>query len=69
MADVVGRLASGAPLGQAATKRAVNAATYAGLDEALERSGTAQATRCAPATRQRACGRSPNGATPDFEGE
>jgi enoyl-CoA hydratase len=40
--DVVGRLAAGAPLAQAATKRAVNAATYAGLDAALERERTGQ---------------------------
>ncbi len=42
LADVVGRLAAGAPLGQAATKRAVNAAAFAGLDEALERERTGQ---------------------------
>ncbi len=42
VADVVGRLAAGAPLAQAATKRAVNAATYAGLDDALERERTGQ---------------------------
>ena len=42
LADVVGRLAAGAPLGQAATKRAVNAAAFTGLDEALERERTGQ---------------------------
>ena len=39
---VVGRLAAGPPLAQAATKRAVNAATLAGLDDALERERTGQ---------------------------
>ena len=42
VAEVVARLAAGAPLGQAATKRAVNAAAYAGLDAALERERTGQ---------------------------
>ena len=42
LVDVVGRLAVGAPLGQAATKRAVNAAALAGLDDALERERTGQ---------------------------
>lgn len=37
VAAVVGRLAAGAPLGQAATKKAVNAATLTGLEDALER--------------------------------
>jgi len=41
-ADVVARLGAGAPLAQAATKRAVNAATFAGLDDALERERTGQ---------------------------
>lgn len=42
VADVVTRLAAGAPLALAATKRAVNAAAYAGLDAALERERTGQ---------------------------
>jgi len=42
VSDVVARLATGAPLAQAATKRAVNAAAYAGLDDALERERTGQ---------------------------
>jgi enoyl-CoA hydratase len=42
VADVVGHLATGAPLAQAATKRAVNAAAFAGLDPALERERTGQ---------------------------
>ena len=41
--DVVARLAAGAPLAQAATKRAVNAASFVGLDDALERERTGQA--------------------------
>lgn len=36
------RLASGPPLGFAATKKAINAATLAGLDDALERERTGQ---------------------------
>jgi len=40
--EVTAQLASGAPLGLAATKRAVNAATFAGLDDALERERTGQ---------------------------
>ena len=42
VSDVVARLAAGAPLAQTATKRAVNAATCAGLDDALERERTGQ---------------------------
>jgi enoyl-CoA hydratase len=42
VAEVVARLAAGAPLAQAATKRAVNAAALAGLDDALERERTGQ---------------------------
>lgn len=42
LSDVVARLVAGAPLGLAATKRAVNAAAYAGLDGALERERTGQ---------------------------
>jgi enoyl-CoA hydratase len=40
---VLRRLVRGAPLAQAATKRAVNAATLDGLDAALERERTGQA--------------------------
>lgn len=39
---LVRRLATGPPLAYAATKRAINAATLAGLDEALERERTGQ---------------------------
>jgi enoyl-CoA hydratase len=42
LAEVTVQLAAGAPLGLAATKRAVNAATFAGLDDALERERTGQ---------------------------
>lgn len=45
VARLVGRLAAGAPLAQAATKRAINAATLVGpwgLDPALERERTGQ---------------------------
>ena len=69
VADVVGRLAAGAPVAQAATKRAVNASVYAGLDDALERERTSQTillrTRDAAEGRQAFTERR----TPDFEGE
>jgi enoyl-CoA hydratase len=42
VAKIVRRLASGPPLGYAATKRAINAATLAHLDDALERERTGQ---------------------------
>ena len=42
VADVVRRLAAGPPLAHAATKKAVNAATLAGLEAALERERTGQ---------------------------
>jgi len=40
--EVSAQLAAGAPLGLAATKKAVNAASYHGLDDALERERTGQ---------------------------
>jgi enoyl-CoA hydratase len=40
--DLVRRLAAGPPLAYAATKRAINAATLSGLDDALERERTGQ---------------------------
>jgi enoyl-CoA hydratase len=42
VSDLVARLVASAPLGLAATKGAVNAAAYAGLDGALERERTGQ---------------------------
>jgi enoyl-CoA hydratase len=42
VARIVRRLAAGPPLALAATKRAVNAATLAGLDAALEREKVGQ---------------------------
>ncbi len=42
VSDLVARLASGPPLAYAATKRAVNAATFLALDDALERERTGQ---------------------------
>jgi enoyl-CoA hydratase len=42
VATIVRRLASGPPLGYAANKRAINAATLAHLDDALERERTGQ---------------------------
>ncbi len=49
---IVGRLARGAPLAQAATKEAVNAATLDQLEPALERERTGQ-TSAAPHRRRR----------------
>ena len=69
VADVVGRLASGAPLGQAATKRAVNAATYGGLDDALERERTAQAMLLRTRDVAEGMRAFAERRTPDFEGE
>lgn len=43
--DIAARLAVGPPLGFAATKRAVNTAALAGLEEALERERTGQSIR------------------------
>jgi enoyl-CoA hydratase len=43
LAKVVKRLRHGAPLAQAATKRAINAAAFAGLDPAMELERTTQA--------------------------
>jgi enoyl-CoA hydratase len=69
VADVVGRLASGAPLGQAATKRAVNAATFAGLDEALERERTAQTMLLRTRDAAEGMRAFAERRTPDYEGE
>ena len=67
--EVAGQLAAGAPLGLAATKRAVNAASYAGLDDALERERTGQTillrTRDAAEGMRAFAERRP----PEFEGE
>ena len=42
VAQVAGRLAAGPPIAFAATKKAINAATLGGLEEALERERTGQ---------------------------
>jgi enoyl-CoA hydratase/carnithine racemase len=69
VANVVNRLAAGAPIAQAATKRAVNAAAFAGLDDALDRERTGQTILLG--TRDAAEGMAAFGERrrPTFEGE
>jgi enoyl-CoA hydratase len=69
VADVVARLAAGAPLAQAATKRAVNAAAYAGLDAALERERTGQTLLLRTSDAAEGMRAFAERRTPDFEGE
>jgi enoyl-CoA hydratase len=66
---VTARLAAGAPLGLAATKRAVNAAAYAGLDEALERERTGQTILLRTADAAEGMRAFAERRRPDFEGE
>ena len=69
VADVVTRLAAGAPLAQAATKRAVNAAAYAGLDAALERERTGQTMLLRTRDAAEGMRAFAERRAPDFEGE
>jgi enoyl-CoA hydratase/carnithine racemase len=68
-AEVVARLAEGAPLAQAATKRAVNAATFTGLDDALERERTGQTMLLRTRDAAEGMRAFAERRTPDFEGE
>jgi enoyl-CoA hydratase len=68
-AEVTGRLAAGAPLGLAATKRAVNAAAYAGLDDALERERTGQTILLRTADAAEGMRAFVQRRPPEFEGE
>jgi enoyl-CoA hydratase len=68
-AEVVARLAEGAPLAQAATKRAVNAATFTRLDDALERERTGQTMLLRTRDAAEGMRAFAERRTPDFEGE
>jgi len=66
---IVGRLAKGAPLAQAATKKAVNAATLDQLEPALERERTGQTILLRTADVAEGMRAFGEGRRPDFRGE
>ncbi|WP_151081477.1 enoyl-CoA hydratase [Nocardioides cynanchi] len=69
LSEVAGRLAAAAPLALAATKRAVNAASLRGLDDALERERTGQTMLLRTADAAEGMRAFAERRRPEFEGE
>jgi enoyl-CoA hydratase len=68
LTEVAARLAAGAPLAMAATKRAVNAVALGGLDDALERERTGQTMLLRTADAAEGMRAFAERRQPDFEG-